>query len=254
MLYISKQGQGQPVVLLHGWGFNHRIWYQVAPHLAQNWEVWQVDLPGHGQSDLGDYDLNVLLKLFSKSLPKNAIWIGWSLGGLLAMAMARWQPEYVQRLFLIGSSPCFEQKADWPYAMQTAVLQQFGQNLQADSIGTLKRFLALQVKNSPEARHDLRHLHQLLKTAGYPHLDALQSSLDFLFKTDLRTELNAIQTPSLLCLGTHDALVPIKMAEPCQALWSNLEIIKMRSAAHIPFLSHFDEFCSIMDDFLAQQK
>ncbi|MCV6639017.1 pimeloyl-ACP methyl ester esterase BioH [Candidatus Albibeggiatoa sp. nov. NOAA] len=250
MLHISKQGQGQPVVLLHGWGFNHSIWYQVAPYLAQHYQVWQVDLPGHGQSDLCDYELDVLLAQFAETLPKNAIWIGWSLGGLLSMAMARWQPDYVNKLFLIGSSPCFEQKADWPHAMQTEVLQQFGRNLQADSIGTLKRFLALQVKNSPEARQNLRALHQLMETAGYPTLEALQSSLDFLFKTDLRAELNQIQVPSLLCLGTHDALVPIKMAESCQVLWPDLEIVKMRSAAHIPFLSHFDEFCTVMDDFL----
>lgn len=252
MLHISKQGQGQPVVLLHGWGFNHSIWYQITPHLAQNWQVWQVDLPGHGQSDLCDYELTILLDVLTASLPKNAIWIGWSLGGLLSMAMARWQPQYVRRLLLIASSPCFAQKADWSCAMQSEVLQQFGKNLQTDRISTLKRFLALQVKDSPQARHNLRHLQQLLENVGYPQLAALQSSLDFLFKTDLRAELQHIKAPSLLCLGTHDALVPIKMAKPCQALWSTLEIVKMRSAAHIPFLSHFDEFCMLMDDFLSR--
>lgn len=243
MLHIHKQGTGQPIVLLHGWGFNHSIWYQVAPYLAQYGEVWQVDLPGHGQSELCDYEMDILLNVFADALPKNAIWVGWSLGGLLSMAMARWQPEYVKQLILIASSPCFEQKTDWAHAMQTKVLQQFGRNLQADRVGTLKRFLALQVKDSPDARHNLRHLHQLIETSGYPQLDALQQSLDFLFKTDLRNELQYITVPSLLCLGTHDALVPIKMAEPCQQLWSDLDIVRIQSAAHIPFLSHFDIFC-----------
>ncbi len=250
MLYISKQGHGQPIVLLHGWGFNHSIWYQLAPYLAQRYQVWQVDLPGHGKSALYNYDLKVLLPLFAESLPKNAIWVGWSLGGLLAMAMARWHPESVQRLFLIASSPCFKQKPDWQHAMQPAALQQFGKNLQVDTVNTLKRFLMLQVKDSPEAKSHLRDLYNLLNTSGYPQLTALQSSLKFLSDTDLRNELNAIQVPSLLCLGTHDALVPTKMANSCQAIWSTLKVEKIHAAAHIPFLSHFDQFCPLIDQFL----
>jgi pimeloyl-[acyl-carrier protein] methyl ester esterase len=92
-LYVQQQGEGYPLILLHGWGFNHAIWRDCAAEWARHFTVYQVDLPGHGQSPLCDYDWEHLLPVLSKELPARAIWVGWSLGGLLATAMARWQPE-----------------------------------------------------------------------------------------------------------------------------------------------------------------
>ncbi|MDM8569389.1 alpha/beta fold hydrolase, partial [Thiotrichales bacterium HSG1] len=84
-MFIKQQGLGKPLILLHGWGFNNNIWDDIAVDLAKDWRVYQVDLPGHGKSPMCDYSLSSLTEQLAASLPNDAVWIGWSLGGLLAM-------------------------------------------------------------------------------------------------------------------------------------------------------------------------
>lgn len=253
-LHIQQRGQGQPLVLLHGWGFNGKIWDDTAAHLAKDWTVYQVDLPGHGQSPMCDYNLPELSKLLAENLPTQAVWVGWSLGGLMATATALHYPDSVRGLVLVGSSPRFVVGEDWQHAMQEPVLRQFAQNLQADIAGTLKRFLALQVKDSPTAREQLRNLQQFLHSAGLPHPEALNAGLELLLNSDLRSELHKIQCPALLCLGAKDALVPVGVGEDCQRYWKGLRKVCIKQAAHLPFLSHPELFLQILQGFFDEYR
>lgn len=253
-LFIKQQGQGKPLILLHGFGFNGEIWNDIATSVAQNWRVYQVDLPGHGRSPMCEYSLPILTKKLAEELPVDAVWIGWSLGGLLAMAMARWQSASVQALVLVGTSPRFVTADDWPHAMTPVVLQQFAKQLQNDTEGTLRRFLALQVKGSESARQQLRSLNALLKKTGIPQPEALQAGLQLLQNTDLRAELLHIRCPALLCLGGRDTLVPAGVGEECQGLWPKLQVAYIKPAAHIPFLSHPDLFLNILQGFFRSKK
>ena len=249
-LFSKRQGQGKPLILLHGWGFNGAIWNDLANQLSHNWQVYQVDLPGHGQSSMCEYSLPVLTNLLATQLPKEAVWIGWSLGGLLSMAVARWYPQSVRALGLVSSSPCFVTAEDWPHAISPAVLQQFTQQLQQDSLGTLQRFLALQVKGSESARQQLRTLNALLTKTGLPQPEVLPAGLHLLETTDLRAELRHIASPALLCLGERDTVVPVGVGNDCQQWWPSLQISVIKSAAHVPFLSHPDIFMSLLQGFL----
>jgi pimeloyl-[acyl-carrier protein] methyl ester esterase len=249
-LFIKSQGQGKPLILLHGWGFNGDIWHDMAALLSSRWCVYQVDLPGHGRSPMCEYRLPILTKTLATELPTNAVWIGWSLGGLLAMAVARWYPASVRALVLVSTSPRFITADDWLHAMRPEVLQQFALQLQNDSLGTLQRFLALQVKGSEAARQQLRTLNALLKQNSPPQPEALQAGLKLLQTTDLRSELSQISHPALLCLGKRDTIVPVNVGEDCQRWWPNLSKFIIKSAAHIPFLSHPDIFRHLLQGFL----
>ncbi|OUD14162.1 pimeloyl-ACP methyl ester esterase BioH [Thioflexithrix psekupsensis] len=249
-LYIKQQGQGFPLILLHGWGFNHAIWEDCAAQWARYFTVYQVDLPGHGQSPLCDYDWERLLPVLAAQLPARAIWVGWSLGGLLASAMARWRPERVQALVLFASSPCFMTADDWPHAMTPQVLNQFAHQLAQDIEGTLQRFLLLQVRGLDAPRQKLRQLQPLVAQAGYPSLATLQQGLTLLINSDLRKELAAISCPALLFLGHYDALVPVAVRHDIAKWWPTLKTVVVKPAAHLPFLSHFEIIDPIMRSFL----
>ena len=49
-LFVHTQGRGPDVVLLHGWGLHGGVWARIADHLAADFTVHSVDLPGHGAS------------------------------------------------------------------------------------------------------------------------------------------------------------------------------------------------------------
>jgi len=242
--------KSNPLILLHGWGFNHRIFENLADELSKTWTVYQVDLPGHGQSPFCEYELSILTETLANNLPKNAVWIGWSLGGLLAMAMAVRKPDYVRALVLIASSPRFTITDNWQCAMSPEILQKFTQQLQEDTLGTLKRFLILQVKGSEGANQQLRYLQKFLTVSTVPDSKTLQAGLNLLLNSDLRSELQHIDCPALLCLGQYDKIVPAEMGAICQQYWQNLEITEIPKSAHIPFLSHPFIFMQKLTGFL----
>jgi len=244
--FIKTVGTGKPLILLHGWGFNHNIFNDLAAQLATEYCVYLVDLPGHGNSPMSEYKLELLAEKLAAKLPTDAIWLGWSLGGLLAMAVARWHPKSVQALILVATSPKFVSGKDWNNAMNAKVLNQFAEQLTNDTISTLRRFLALQVTE----RQQLRHLQTLLKTNKLPQTAALQAGLELLQDTDFRTELSEINCPALLCLGGKDKIVPVAVGADCQAWWQDLEIAIIKPAGHIPFLSHPENFVSRLTNFL----
>ena len=248
-IFIKQQGQGEPIILLHGWGFSGEVWNDIAQQLAQNWRVYQVDLPGHGHSSLCAYTLPILTEQLAANLPKNAVWIGWSLGGLLAMAMARWRPAWVRALVLISTSPRFITDKDWPHAIKLSVLQQFSKLLQTHRLVTLQRFLALQVKGSDNALQQRRTLNAFLENTTLPHPEALRAGLALLQNTDLRPELSQIYCPALLCLGKRDTIVPASVGADCQQYWPNLQPIYIEQAAHVPFLSHPNIFMHSLQGF-----
>ena len=252
MLFYRSSGNPQAphLILLHGWGFNQAIWNDLATEFRENWHVHQVDLPGHGQSPAQDYGLQSLANILVTELPTPAVWVGWSLGGLLAMAVARWHPQAVKALGLVATSPCFVQRDDWQCAMTTQVLEQFATELDHDLDATLRRFVTLQVHGSDLSRQYLRQLQQTLQESGRAQPATLRNALDLLQNTDLRSELAQIQCPAWLCLGSHDALVPRSVKQGYLQYWEGLHTLTIKSAAHIPFLSHQELFLHYFRDFL----
>ncbi len=137
-------GKGPEIVLLHGWGLHGGIWQFIATELAKEFSVTIIDLPGYGRSEwITDYTLEKMVKLLSDIAPKQAIWIGWSLGGLIATKYAQLYKDRVKKLICVASSPKFLEETNWP-GMKKAVLEKFNQQLEVDYEETLKRFLLLQ--------------------------------------------------------------------------------------------------------------
>lgn len=243
-----------PLILLHGWGFNHSIWDRLATELSQTWQIYQVDLPGHGQSPFCEYNILNLIDILERNLPKKAVWIGWSLGGLLAMAMAIYKPNAVRALIIVASSPRFVIDENWHCALFPELLQKFNQQLQADTLGTVKRFLFLQVQGSETAKNQLRYLQEFMTYSNIPDSETLKQGLNFLLYTDLRAELHTISCPALLCLGRYDKIVPINVGQCCLQYWKSLRIVEISKAAHIPFLSHFDVFMHTINGFFDEHR
>jgi 2-succinyl-6-hydroxy-2,4-cyclohexadiene-1-carboxylate synthase len=118
--YLTSTGQGQPLVLLHGFTGNSEIWQPFIDALARNYRVITVDLPGHGLTQVtGDAsryqmaqiaaDLESLLKRLA-AVP--AHWLGYSMGGRLALYIAAMKPHLVSSLILESASPGLATLAD----------------------------------------------------------------------------------------------------------------------------------------------
>lgn len=247
-LNITVTGTGPDMVLLHGWSMHSGIWHTFADVLATQFTLHLVDLPGHGHSEWqpGGLAMDVLVSQLAEQLPQKAIYIGWSLGGLISIALATHHPERVKQLVLLAATPKFVQSAGWPHSVEGKVFKQFADNLQADQEQALQRFLILQTRGAKHSRETIQELNTQLALAPTPHPQALVAGLDLLIKTDYRTELAALTCPIFSLLGTRDTLIPSAML---QALPEQIAGLSIDGAGHAPFISHPELCARMITDF-----
>lgn len=107
---ISISGQGQPIVLIHGYCESKHIWSSFEQELAKHYQVILVDLPGHGSSPLSNTNFSIddiadeLQDELIEHGVKQYFLIGHSLGGYIALALAELYPENISGFGLFSSS------------------------------------------------------------------------------------------------------------------------------------------------------
>jgi pimeloyl-[acyl-carrier protein] methyl ester esterase len=223
-LYKKTFGEGQALVLLHGWGFNSSIFENMDLH---KFKTTLIDLPGHGQSPVIEGDINTWVNEIIKLIPKNAILCGWSLGGLLAIKIA--EKIKLKQLILLATTPCFINSETWQYGIDKTIFEDFYQNLQQDFNKTLKTFTLLQTNNRTTAKN----LYQQIKLYKV-HPKALKTGLDILLNNNLSENLQNLDCDIKVVLGEKDQLVPIKIKQWYQQ--QNIECVTYASG-HLPFLT-----------------
>ena len=250
-LFTQSSGSGPDLVLIHGWGLHAGVWDGFVPLLEPYFRVLRVDLPGHGGSGRSDAaTLDEITDAVLAAAPANAAWLGWSLGGLVALRAALQAPARVRALLLLASTPCFVRRPDWQCAMLPGLIDTFAVELQQDYLRTLNRFLALQVRGSDNSGAVLRLLRTQLLAKGVPAPAALRAGLDILRNTDLREAVGALACPALVVAGERDTLVPVGAARATAALLPNAGVEVVAGAGHAPFIARPQVVADLIHAFL----
>lgn len=257
LLFWPTIGTGSlDLVLLHGWGLNARVWSCIISRLAPYCKLHLVDLPGYGRSRNYHYGMLTLTQLAEELIgqaPANAIWLGWSLGGLVANMVACQQPEKVKGLITVASSPYFCAEGYWP-GINNQKLNNFAEQLHKNVLSTIYHFLALQTMGVKSARKDMRWLKTIFCADQYPSIEWLAWGLKLLKTSDLRLALWQLDLPLLRLYGYFDELVPRKVISVVDQLCPTSRKVILLDAAHIPFLSSPDSFCKVLRDFISSFK
>ncbi len=110
MLFYESIGVGKPIVFLHGFLENHKIWNRLQNDLFHHNQIITIDLPGHGNSEnfqevttMEEMAEKVIEVLDELNLEKVAF-VGHSMGGYVTCALADLFPERVENIVLINSS------------------------------------------------------------------------------------------------------------------------------------------------------
>lgn len=248
-LHWQSFGQGPDLVLLHGWGMNGAVWQQTIESLQSSFRVHVVDLPGYGHSaEHHGEDLAQIAQMVLKDAPEKAVWLGWSLGGLVATHIALNAPERVNKLITVASSPKFAAEKAWR-GIQPKVLSAFTEQLLEDFSLTIERFMALQAMGSPSARKDVKLLKQAVLSRPQPNPDSLLVGLNILADVDLRDALTSLTMPMLRLYGRLDGLVPIKVASDLNEQLPHTEHGIFSQSSHAPFMTEHDAFCAQVREF-----
>lgn len=109
-MYYEVYGEGEPLLLLHGWTQSSSFWSDYIPTFAQQFKVYAVDLRGHGRTTPLSDDFSIqktaedILGLINSLKIEKVNAIGLSFGGMTLLELARLNPDRINALILIGAS------------------------------------------------------------------------------------------------------------------------------------------------------
>ena len=185
MLHSEASGDGPPVVLVHGFTQTRRSWDPLLHRFSAAHRVIVVDAPGHGRSGNLTGDLWQGAQWLGEAGGRGA-YVGYSMGGRLALHLALLRPELVTRLVLVGATAGLD--TDEERRERRAADEQLAQGLERDGLEAfLERWLAgpLFATLSPEAagradrlENTVEGLATSLRLTGTGTQESLWSRLD----------------------------------------------------------------------------
>lgn len=267
-LQLLDKSQKITLILLHGWGLNSAVWQPFIENLPDSFtdtfNIVTIDLPGFGvnvSKEIHPYSLANICESIAETITHPAVYLGWSLGGLVATEMALQYPEKVLALITVASSPRFlEEKAQneenpqviWP-GIKANVLAAFHQQLHVDIEKTINGFLKIQAMGSPHIRQDIKQISQLVFQHKMASEETLDQSLTLLESSDYRQILQHITQPFLRLYGNADSLVPKSVIEKVNELVPKSDVHIFKQASHAPFISHANDFKAILIQWLMEK-
>ena len=248
--YYNKIGTGKNVVLVHGWGVDSAIWNDIVEKLSTHYCIYLVDLPGFGeQAEITDYSLSSIAETILAKLPNDAVWCGWSLGGLIATYIAQQFPERVEKLVQVCASMKFVEQAPW-LGVKKDVFEAFKLGVKKQPKKTLNKFLSLQAMGSETIKSDIVTIKKLLADQSMPQPSALIAGLDLLNEIDLRDAFSQLKMPCLSLFGEHDTLIPIANIQAVNKLQPQQQQTIFKHSSHTPFVSEKDHFIDVLKHFI----
>lgn len=248
-------GHGRPLVLLHGWAMSAAVFSEVASLLSADFRLLIPDLPGHGnsspplQNDLAGIaaDLGAWLTA-TENTPVTLI--GWSLGGMLSLEIARQNMLSVEKLVLVGTTPCFTQSENWAFGLPSVQVRALARNLERRFEATLADFFSLAFAGEEICKERLRTIRTFaVRKSPLPDQSAALGLLNMLAVQDQRAILPEIHQPALVLHGDLDQIAPVAAGRLLAEMLPQGSFSGFPGVGHSPFLSQPEETIARIREF-----
>jgi pimeloyl-ACP methyl ester carboxylesterase len=243
---FESVGSGPALVLVHAFPFDSRMWRKTAAALAGRCQVITPDTRGFGLSDLGsdgfsiaDLADDVAALLDVLDLPAATVG-GLSMGGYVALAFARRHRDRLKSLILADTKAA----ADTPEARQgreAAITLVQTQGVGALLEKQIPRLLSASASDS--LRDEVRALGAQPPDAVIAAIRALRD------RPDRTSELPEITVPTLIVVGTQDALSPAGEGRAMAAAMPDARVVEIPGAGHLSNLQNPDAFAAALEGF-----
>lgn len=241
-LHYSESGQpdGDPVVILHGWGCNLNTVKSIASCLDDKMRVISLDLPGHGNSEepenvFSTRDFSSLLSSFLNylNISKPSL-IGHSFGGRVSIDYSSVNP--INKLVLVDSAG-IKPKRSFKYYYKVYTYK------------TLKK--ALTILLGKERSKGL--IEKALKKRGSADYQAaspkMRAIMSKCVNEDLKMLMQSISAPTLLIWGENDTATPLSDAKTMEKLIPDAGLVSFAGCGHYSFLDNPFQFKAVLRSF-----
>ena len=236
-------GNGETLLILHGWGGSSNSWLKVIEKLEKDFKIVCPDLPGFGKSetpksawDLKDYAN--WLKKFTESLKLEKFFLlGHSFGGRIAIKFSIFWPEKVKKLILCNSAGIKEKQN-----LKEKII--FFLALLGNAIFSPKIFQRFKDKAK-----NLFYL--FLRNSDYAKAnETMKEIMKKVLNEDLLPELSFLKVETLIVWGEKDNILPLNHALLFKEQISNSEIKILPKVFHSPHLENPEKLVKAISQFL----
>lgn len=255
-----------PVILLHGLGATNASMLPLVPDLARDRRVIAPDFPGFGASQAPRWryrpsDLAAWLRAFLEVIEaRDAVLVGNSLGGRVAIEMGLSYPELVDRMVLLCPSPAFRRMRQFvplvkllpPDAAIAPVPM-----LHLAVVYAVRSFFA-EPNRLPRAWYDSAADEYLRVMKDYRHRRAFYATMRQIYvepaygAEGFWDRLPLLETPALFVWGDRDWLVPASFEQHVVQALPQAESVVLSECGHVPQFEHPDETADLIRDFLTR--
>ncbi|MHB8717432.1 MAG: alpha/beta fold hydrolase [Candidatus Dormibacteria bacterium] len=240
---LLDRGDGEPLLLLHGWGSRKELMLPIAERLPQ-YRVLAPDLPGMGETPpppepwgVDDYAAWVVALLDRLQLPRVSI-VGHSNGGRVAIAVAVAAPERVARLVLTASAGIRPRRGvAWHVGVRTYRLLRRVASA---------RWAPAPLRDAARRRAERRGSPDWQASSG-----VMRGTLVRLVNSDVRHLLPQIRVPVLLVWGDRDAETPLGDARVMESLVADAGLVVFEGAGHFAYAEQPQRFAAVVAAFLS---
>lgn len=261
-----EEGQGPPVILLHGLGGAMYTWRHLVPALASDHKVVTLDFKGFGLSDKprnGDYSIqghSEMVEAFIRERGyRDVTLIGNSMGGavtLLTCLNCMKKPDNpIGRLVLIDSAAYLQDIPLFIQAMRIPVLGSLYLYLVPPRIGagTVLKIAYFDPKKIPE-ESKTTYGGYLSMPGAREALIRTSSQLIPKNMDELAEQYKSIDVPTLIIWGDHDRIVPLWVGKKLSWEIPRAEMKIIKDCGHIPQEECPEEVIPAISEFLAEHQ
>lgn len=244
-IFSKINGNGVPLIFLHGWGVDSNLFNQLSILLQDIRECHLIDLPGFGNSPKpeevwGTLDYaQCIIKYMDEHEIEKADILGHSVGGRIALRIACHYPKRVNSLILIASAGIKSKKFRL-YRMKIFLIKKLS-----------KIFKAIdKIIGNDFFKKNFAHK---FASQDYKNAGEMKDIFLKIVNEDQENELNLVKAKTLLIWGDRDAETPSDMAETFLKKIDGSKLILLKGRDHFPFLGSGANLCSFyIKEFLQQ--
>jgi 3-oxoadipate enol-lactonase len=242
---------GIPVVLIHGFPFDQKMWDPQAEALRKEYYTVTYDVRGHGKSDTGDGQYTVelfvddLIALLDHLKIPRAVLVGLSMGGYIALRAIERHPDRVRALVLCDTrSEADNNEGKIRRAAQANIVKSEG------LAGFIEPFIQGVFHKGTFAAHpDL--VTMIRSTIERTSTRTIAGTLIALAgRTDTTASLYSIKVPTLILVGKNDTLTPVSASSAMKEKISGAKLQIIPHAGHLSNLENPAEFNEHLLNFL----
>lgn len=230
-LAYERRGNGNPLVLIHGYPLDHSIWNDVLPLLESNFDLIAPDLRGFGQSTtvstpyfMADLAQDIAGLLDALKIEKASL-AGHSMGGYVALAFAKAFPARVSGLALVSSQAVADttERKEGRYKSAADVTEK--------GVGVVASAMTDKLSANQNVRDIVRPMIERQSVPGV--VGALKAMAE---REDLNSLLSSFKIPFILIHGDADELIPVDRAREIKAKISTANLYELSGAGHLPMM------------------